>query len=254
MLLTIDIGNSNITLGAYQNDSLLFVSRMYTARHKTSDEFATKLLEIFRLYHVKASEFTGTVISCVVPEIEGSIIRAVKLITGKEPITVGEKHHGCFEIDVLPVAAIGADLIAAAVAAKAKYPLPCLVADLGTATKIIVVDKSGKFVGCTISPGVKISLDALASRTSLLPSVSLTTPKSAVGTNTVECIQSGVVFGTAAMLDGLIKRIAGELSLENATIVATGGCRRGIISCCEAEIIYDENLVLDGLCEIYKDS
>lgn len=254
MLLTIDIGNSNITLGAYQNDSLLFVSRMYTARHKTSDEFATKLLEIFRLYHVKASEFTGTVISCVVPEIEGSIIRAVKLITGKEPITVGEKHHGCFEIDVLPVAAIGADLIAAAVAAKAKYPLPCLVADLGTATKIIVVDKSGKFVGCTISPGVKISLDALASRTSLLPSVSLTTPKSAVGTNTVECIQSGVVFGTAAMLDGLIKRIAGELSLENATIVATGGCSRGIISCCEAEIIYDENLVLDGLCEIYKDS
>lgn len=254
MLLTIDIGNSNITLGAYQNDSLLFVSRMYTARHKTSDEFAANLLEIFKLYNVKASDFSGTVISCVVPEIEGSIIRAVKLITGKEPITVGEKHHGNFEIDVLPVAAIGADLIAAAVAAKAKYPLPCLVADLGTATKIIVVDKSGKFVGCTISPGVKISLDALAARASLLPSVSLTTPKSAVGTNTVECIQSGVVFGTAAMLDGLTKRIIGELSLENATIVATGGCSRGIIPCCEAEIIYDENLVLDGLREIYKNS
>ena len=94
MLLTIDIGNSNITLGAYQNDSLLFVSRMYTARHKTSDEFATKLLEIFRLYHVKASEFTGTVISCVVPEIEGSIIRAVKLIAGKMADAVLEGKQG----------------------------------------------------------------------------------------------------------------------------------------------------------------
>lgn len=252
MLLAIDIGNTNITLGAYKDGSLLFVSRMYTSRHKTSDEFAAKLLEIFRLYEVAASDFSGFVISCVVPEIEGSITRAVKLITGKEPIIVGEKHCGNFDVDILPVSAIGADLIAAAVAAKAKYPLPCLVADLGTATKIVAVDKNGKFVGCTISPGVKISMDALAEHASLLPPVSFTTPQRAVGTNTVECIQSGVVFGTAAMLDGLTRRIIRELSFENATIVATGGYSRGIIPCCEEKIIYDENLILDGLCEIFS--
>lgn len=253
MLLTIDIGNTNITLGAYRDEELLFVSRMFTARHKTSDEFAADLLNVFRLYGVSASDFSKVVMSCVVPEIEDSVIRAVKMITGKKPATVGAENHGSFKIDILPVSAVGADLICAAVAAKAKYTLPCLVADLGTATKIIVVDRDGRFVGCTISPGVKISMDALAAKASLLPSVSFKAPKKAVGANTAECIQSGVVFGTAAMLDGLIRRISNELSLENATVVATGGYSKGIIPCCETEIIYDENLILDGLREIARD-
>lgn len=253
MLLTIDIGNTNITLGAYRDEKLLFVSRMFTARNKTSDEFAAELLNIFKLYEVGATEFSKVVMSCVVPEIEDSVIRAVKMITGKKPAIVGAENHGSFKIDILPVSAVGADLICAAVAAKAKYPLPCLVADLGTATKIIVVDRDGRFVGCTISPGVKISMDALAARASLLPSVSFKAPKKAVGANTAECIQSGVVFGTAAMLDGLIRRISNELSLKNATVVATGGYSRGIIPCCETEIIYDENLILDGLLEISRD-
>ena len=252
MLLTIDIGNTNITLGAYRDEKLLFVSRMFTARNKTSDEFAAELLNIFKLYEVGATEFSKVVMSCVVPEIEDSVIRAVKMITGKKPAIVGAENHGSFKIDILPVSAVGADLICAAVAAKAKYPLPCLVADLGTATKIIVVDRGGRFVGCTISPGVKISMDALAARASLLPSVSFKAPKKAVGANTAECIQSGVVFGTAAMLDGLIRRISNELSLKNATVVATGGYSRGIIPCCETEIIYDENLILDGLFEISR--
>lgn len=253
MLLTIDIGNTNITLGAYRDEKLLFVSRMFTARNKTSDEFAAELLNIFKLYEVGATEFSKVVMSCVVPEIEDSVIRAVKMITGKKPSIVGAENHGSFKIDILPVSAVGADLICAAVAAKAKYPLPCLVADLGTATKIIVVDRDGRFVGCTISPGVKISMDALAAKASLLPSVSFKAPEKAVGANTAECIQSGVVFGTAAMLDGLIRRISNELSLENATVVATGGYSRGIIPCCETEIIYDENLILDGLFEISRD-
>ena len=254
MLLAIDIGNTNITLGAYDGEKLLFVSRMYTERHKTSDEFAAALLNIFKLYEVNAGDFSGVVMSCVVPEIEQSVIRAVKMITGKSPVSVGAENFGNFEIDVLPVSAIGADLICAAVAAKKKYPLPCLIADLGTATKIIVIDESGKFVGCTISPGVKISMDALAEHASLLPSVSFTTPEKAVGANTAECIRSGVVFGTAAMLDGLMKRIMAELSIKKASVIATGGYSKGIIPCCETKIIYDENLLLDGLLEIYKES
>ena len=107
-------------------------------------------------------------------------------------------------------------------------------------------------MGCTIAPGVKISLDALASGTALLPSISFTKPESCVGRNTVECMQSGSVYGTAAMLDGMIERICEELSFENPSVVATGGYSQGIIPCCKTKITYDENLLLDGLKVIYE--
>ena len=252
MLLCIDMGNTNITLGCYKNDELLFVSRMYTAKQKSSDEYAIELLDIFNLYSVDPKDFTGCIFASVVPQLIDPISRAVKRTTGIEPLLVGEKYNGNLKVNILPVSYLGADLIAGAVAAIAKYPLPCLVADLGTATKILVIDESGEFKGCTIAPGVKISLDALASGTALLPSISFTKPESCVGRNTVECMQSGSVYGTAAMLDGMIERISEELSFENPTVVATGGYSQGIIPCCKTKIIYDENLLLDGLKVIYE--
>lgn len=251
MLLAIDMGNTNITLGAYKEDELVFVSRLYTSRHKSSDEFAIDFLDIFNLYSVSPKDFTGCVFASVVPELTDPIVRAIKHTIGIEPILVGGEYNANLKIDILPIEYLGADLIAGAVAAREKYPLPCLVADLGTATKILVIDKDGAFRGCTISPGVKISLDALAKNAALLPSVSFTTPKKAVGENTTECMQSGIVFGTAAMLDGMIKRIKNELGYKECTVVATGGYSTGIIPCCEEKIIYDENLLLDGLKEIY---
>ncbi len=252
MLLAIDMGNTNITLGAYKNDELAFVSRLYTARHKSSDEFAIDFLDIFNLYNVKPSDFTGVIFASVVPELTDPIVRAIKKTIGIEPMLVGGEYNGNLKVDILPVSYLGADLIAGAVAAIKKYPLPSLVIDLGTATKILVIDKDGTFKGCTISPGVKISLDALTRGTALLPSVSLTAPKNAIGENTVECIQSGIVYGTSAMIDGLIRKIKGELGNEVASVVATGGYSHSIIPCCETEIIFDENLLLDGLLEIYK--
>lgn len=251
MLLAIDMGNTNITLGGFDGDKAVFVSRMYTARHKSSDEFAIDFLDIFNLYNVKPTDFTGAVFASVVPELTDPIVRALKRTIGIEPVIVGGEHNGNLKVDILPVSYLGADLIAGSVAAIKKYPLPCLVADLGTATKILVIDKDGTFKGCTISPGVKISLDALAQKAALLPSVSFRAPQKAIGENTTECMQSGIVFGTAAMLDGLIKRIKAELENEDVTVVATGGYSTGIIPCCETEIIYDENLLLDGLREIY---
>lgn len=251
MLLAIDMGNTNITLGAYDGDRLVFVSRLYTARHKSSDEFAIDLLDIFNLYNVKPSDFDGVILASVVPQLTEHIINAVKRTTGIEPLLVGEKYNGNIKLDILPVSQVGADLIAGVIAAESKYPLPCLVADLGTATKILVIDKNGYFKGCTISPGVKISLDALAQGAALLPSVSFTAPKKAIGENTTECMQSGIVFGTAAMLDGLFERITEELGDDNVTVVATGGYGKSIIPSCKTKIIYDENLLLDGLKEIY---
>ncbi len=252
MLLAIDMGNTNITLGAYKNGELLFVSRLYTSRHKSSDEYAIDLLDIFNLYKVSPSDFTGCVFASVVPELTEAVSRAVKRTVGIEPVIVGGENYGDLKVEILPVSYLGADLIAGAVGAREKYPLPCLVCDLGTATKILVIDKDGTFRGCTISPGVKISLDALAKNAALLPSVSFTTPEKAIGENTTECMQSGIVFGTAAMLDGMIKRIRNELKIEKCTLVATGGYSTGIIPCCEEEIIYDENLLLDGLKAIYE--
>lgn len=251
MLLTADIGNTSITLGAYKNEKLIFTTRLYTDRHKSADEYAVSILDILGLYGAEPDAFEDAVISSVVPEITANFSSALTKVIGKAPLPVGEKYNGNLEVHILPVSYLGADLIAASVGAREKYPLPCLVADLGTATKILVIDKKGCFRGCTISPGVKISLDALAKNTSLLPAISLDKPERAIGENTVECMQSGIVFGTAAMLDGLVKRIKAELGEEEVTVVATGGYSKTIAECCETEMIYDENLLLDGLKAIY---
>ncbi len=251
MILVIDIGNTNITLGCYKNKDLVFVSRMYTERHKTSDEFAAGLLDIFSLYGIDPKNFKGAVLSSVVPELTDIISQAVEGATGKTPLLVGKNCNANLKVEVIPIEYLGADLICGCVGAIEKYPLPCLVVDMGTATKILAIDKDGFFLGCTISPGVKISLDALASGAALLHSISFNKPEKVTGTNTVECMQSGLVFGNAAMIDGLCERMANELGFENPTIVATGGYSKGIIPCCKAEIIYDENLVLDGLKAIY---
>ena len=252
MLLTVDIGNTSITLGAYKNDELAFTARLMTDREKNGDGYEKELLGILDSHCVRGEELEGAIVSSVVPEITESFSLAVKNITGKEPMLVGEKHNGNLKVHILPVSYLGADLIAASVGAIEKYTLPCLVCDLGTATKILVIDRDGTFRGCTISPGVKISLEALSERTSLLPEISLSKPERAIGENTVECMQSGIVYGTAAMLDGLIKRITAELDSGSVTVVATGGYSKTIAECCETQIIYDENLLLDGLKVIYN--
>lgn len=252
MLLTVDIGNTSITLGAYKNNDLVFTARLMTDREKNGDEYAAVLSDILKLNNAEPDGFEGAIISSVVPEITGNFSLALKKIIGKEPLIVGEKYNGNLKVHILPVSYLGADLIAASVGATEKYPLPCLVADLGTATKILVIDNDGVFRGCTISPGVKISLEALAEKASLLPEISLERPERVIGENTVECMQSGIVYGTAAMLDGLVKRIKEELGAENVTVVATGGYSKTIAECCETEIIYDENLLLDGLKVIYN--
>ena len=254
MILAIDIGNTNITLGGYKNEQLVFISRMYTSRNKTAEEYATGLLDLINFNNLSPEAFDGIVLSSVVPQLTEVFSRAVSLTIKKNPIIVGEQHHGGLKVDVLPISQLGADLIAGCVGALSKYPTPCIVADLGTATKLLVLDKSGYFTGCIIAPGVKISLDALASSAALLPSISFTKPDKVIGTNTVECMQSGSVYGPAAMLDGLIRRIKNELGEDNVTVVATGGYSKGIIPCCEEELIFDENLVLDGLREIYNEA
>lgn len=251
MILAVDIGNTSINLGAYKDEKLLFTSKMLTDKHKSADGYAPAVLDILKTYSISPDSFNGAIISSVVPEITDSFSLAIFKVTGIKPIIAGEENNGNLKINILPIGQLGADLIAASIGAIKKYPLPCLVADLGTATKILVIDKNGFFRGCTIAPGVKISLDALSKNTSLLPEICLSKPEKVIGENTVACMQSGIVFGTAAMLDGMISRIKKELCEEKVTVVATGGYSKTISECCETDVIYDENLLLDGLVEIY---
>lgn len=251
MLLTIDIGNTNITIGAYAHDKLCFVSRLATDKERTQDQYAIELANAFTLYQVQHGAFTGAIISSVVPELTASIAKAVTNITDCEPKILGPQLQTGLEILTDTPTQVGSDLIAGAVAAAALYPLPCLVIDLGTATKISALDENGAFRGCAIAPGVMISIKALSSRTSQLPSISLDVPRRAIGKNTVDSMQAGVVFGTAAMLDGLCDKMEAELHRPVQTVVATGGLSQDIIKSCKRKILHNGELLLFGLKLIY---
>lgn len=199
-----------------------------------------------------SDKFTGAIISSVVPELTAEIISAVEKITSIKAMLLGPGLKTGMNILTDNPAQVGADLIAGAVAAASHYRLPCLVVDLGTATKISVIDENGSFCGCTISAGVAISLDALKNSTSQLPNISLSPPPRVIGKNTIDSMQSGTVFGTAAMIDGLCEKIENELGEKSRTIVATGGLGRDITNSCKHSIIYNGELVLEGLRLIYS--
>lgn len=252
MILAIDVGNTNVTIGAFEKDKSVFVSGLFTDKYKTSDEYACDFRNVFELYNVKSDEFSGCVISSVVPEIAIAIEEACARLTGTEPVVLGPGVKTGLNILGDDPAQLGADIVAGCVAAKEKYPVPAIVIDLGTATKITALDKNGSFCGTVISCGVKVALDALAGNASLLTSVKIKAPKNVIGKNTIDCMQSGAVYGTAAMLDGMIERFEEEMDEPVKTVVATGGYSNNIVSHCKKKIIYDPTLVLDGLRIIYE--
>lgn len=252
MLLTIDIGNTNITMGVYDKDKLIFVSRLATDRSKTPDQYAIEFKQIFALYNTPQTSFHGAAISSVVPELSSAVSGAVEKITGCKPMILGPGIKTGMNILIDNPAQLGADLLAGCVGAAALYPLPCLVVDLGTASKISVIDKNGAFCGCTITPGIGISLDALSARTSQLPSISLKTPAKAIGKNTIDSMQSGTVFGYASMIDGLCEKLEEELGEKVMSTVATGGLAKDLIKSCKRDITYNGELIHYGLKVLYE--
>ncbi len=250
MLIAADIGNTNITLGVYEGEQLRFVARLASDRTRTADQYTVEIGRILA-FNGAQPEGGAAIISSVVPDLTHGVAGALRRLTGKRPLLVGPGLKTGLNIRTDIPGQLGADLVCGAVGAIEKYPLPCLVVDLGTASKISLVDRNGTYCGCTISPGVGISLNALVNNGSLLPNVSLEVPRRVVGTNSEDCIRSGVVFGTAAMLDGLIDRIEQESRDPIASIVATGGYAGSIIPCCKHDIVLDDTLLLDGLRAIY---
>ena len=251
MLLAIDIGNTNITLGAYDNDVLCFTARLATAHGTTSDQYAVEIKNILELHGLQAARIEDCIISSVVPSVGGAVCNAVSLLCNIVPLELGPGVKTGLNIKIDNPAQLGADLVAGAVGAISEYTLPCVVIDMGTASTISVIDRNGAYLGGVISAGVRLTLKALCENTSLLPSIDISAPKSVICSNTVDCMKSGLIFGTAAMIDGLLDKITEELG-EIPTVVATGGLSQEIITHCNNEIIYNANLLLDGLREIYE--
>lgn len=252
MILAIDIGNSNIVIGSYENGKLLFVARVSTDASRTEFEYAVILKDILGLYERRKEEIDGAVISSVVPPLSSVLKNAVALIKPVRILMVGPGIKTGLDIKIDNPGQMGADLISTAVGALNKYPLPAIVVDLGTATKITVIDKNKAFRGGAIMPGVMIALEALTAGTAQLPQISLSDKvEQAIGTNTVDCMRSGVILGAAAMIDGMLERYKKELGCD-VTVIACGGLTSSIIPYCQSNIIHDPHLLLDGLLALYK--
>lgn len=251
MILTIDVGNSNIALGGFEGDKLVFVARVASDTRKTEDEYAAVIKGVFAIHDVDCARVSGAIISSVVPPLNSLIKKAVSFLFGTEALLVGPGTKTGLNIHCDDPSSVGADLICACVAARTCYGAPALIVDMGTATKMIVVDGRGAFVGVSIMPGVQMGLDALSDGTAQLPKVSLEAPDRVVGKNTVDCIKSGALFGHASMIDGMIERIRAELG-SDLPIYATGGYASLIVPHCTHEIVTDDNLVIKGLNVIFK--
>lgn len=251
MVLTIDIGNSNIVIGCSRDNKILFVERLSTNTTATELEYAISFKNVLELYGINPAEMDGAIISSVVPNITNVIKRAINKIIHKDAMVVGPGIKTGLKIMIDQPAQLGSDLVVDAVAGINEYPLPLIIFDLGTATTISVVSKDAEYLGGVIMPGIGISMDALVGRTSQLRKISLDPPKNIIGKNTVDCMKSGMIYGTASNIDGMIERISAELG-EKPTVIATGGLAGTVIPYCKHEIILDNELLLKGLMVIYN--
>ena len=253
MILAVDIGNSNIVLGCMEGQQIIFEARIRTDATKTSDEYCVDLKNILDIYEVDKNAVEGAIVASVVPQVLNSIKTAIKKLTGKNCLVVGPGLKTGLNIKVENPSQTGADLVVGAVAALREHKPPMIVIDMGTATTMIVLDATGAFIGGAISPGVKISMDALTDRTALLPGLQLDQPKKAIGRNTIDCMRSGIMMGTACMIDGMVERMEAELG-EKTTVIATGGIAKFVLPMCRNQILYDKDLLLKGLAILYAEN
>ena len=251
MLLAIDIGNTNLVIGCFRDDKILFKARIATDHTRTSDQSGVEIKSMLEAYGVQISDIEDCIISSVVPPVFNSVRTGVIKIIGKQPMVVGPGLKTGLNIHVDVPSQVGSDRIVIAVAALAEYKAPMLLMDLGTATTIEAVEPDNIYMGGVIIPGVRVSLDALTSRAAQLPGISLDQPKQVIGKNTVDCMRSGMMYGTAAMIDGLVERMEEELG-HRCTLIATGGLAQFITPLCKRKIILEKDLLLKGLNIIYK--
>lgn len=251
MVLAVDIGNSNIVIGCFDRSQVRLLERLSTDRSATALEFAVLIRAALDFSGLSPRDFEGSIVCSVVPAVTNRVRDAVEKLIGVTPLVVGPGLKTGLSIRLDNPAQLGSDRVADAVAATAQYPCPLIIIDMGTATTISVVDGQKQFIGGMIMPGLRISTEALTSRTSQLPQIALDPPKKVIGRNTVDCMRSGIILGCASTLDGVIERIEAELG-QKCTVVSTGGNAKLVVPYCRHDITLDDTLLLKGLMHLYK--
>lgn len=251
MVLAIDIGNTNIVLGCFDNRKILFRERLSTKHTATDLEYAVNVKTALEMNRLDPKQITGAIISSVVPSVTNTMTRAIEKYCGIKPLVVGPGIKTGLSIRIDNPAQLGSDLVVDAVAGIQDYPAPMIIIDMGTATTFSVIDKDRNYLGGLITTGMSVSADALVSRTSQLPRISFDKPKRVIGTNTIDCIKSGIMYANAAAIDGIVSRIEEELG-QSCTIVATGGLSSLVAPLCKTKVLTDDDLLLKGLMYLYE--
>lgn len=256
MILAIDIGNTHIVLGCVNADNQVeHHLQLSTNKTETAYEYAAEIKSILDLEKIDPAFFDGAIISSVVPNVTVVIGKAVEILTGQKPLILGQGVKINLAIDMNGITAdqIAGDLLASSVAAKESYPLPAVIIDIGTATTMVVVSGAGAYIGGVILPGPGTAMKGMLERTALLPDVDFIEPDRAIPKDTVNAIRGGIMYGSAGALDGILDHFEAELG-EQPTVLATGGMGHIIAPLCRHRIIVDNDLLLKGLGQIWRDN
>ncbi len=252
MILTVDVGNTNIVIGCAEPDTkkIVFEERIFTDRHKSATEFAIAIKQVLELYGINSKDLDGGILSSSVPPVTEQVVRGLERFLGKKIIEVGPGIKTGVDIKLDDPSQLGPDLLVAAVAGISQYGAPLILIDLGTATTISVISDEKRFMGGMIIPGLEVALAGLARRAAHLPEVAIKRPAKLIAGNTVGAMQSGSIYGQASCIDGMVERIWEELGYKTE-VVATGGFAQEVIPCCKHEIKMDDQLLIKGLTILY---
>lgn len=252
MILVLDVGNTNMTLGIYQEKELKATFRMMTKTPRTSDEYGVMITQLLKTKGMEAMELEGSIVASVVPDVMHSLLGALVRYTGTKPMNVGPGIRTGIRIVTEEPRAIGADRIVDAVAAYEKYGGPVLVLDFGTATTYDLITEKGEFIAGITAPGIRISSEALWTQAAKLPNIEIKKPKTILAQETITSMQAGLVYGQIGQTEYIISKVKEESGLKDLKVVATGGLGRLIADETKAIDIYDSSLTLDGLRIIYE--
>ncbi len=252
MILVIDVGNTNMTLGVYEKEELKATFRIMTKTPRTSDEYGVIVTQMLKNREIEAMELEGSIVASVVPDVMHSLMGALIKYTGTRPLNVGPGIRTGIRIVTEEPRAIGADRIVDAVAAYEKYGGPVLVLDFGTATTYDLITEKGEFAAGITAPGIRISSEALWTQAAKLPNIEIKKPKSILAQETITSMQAGLVYGQIGQTEYIIRKVREESGIRNLKVVATGGLGRLIADETKEIDIYDSSLTLDGLRIIYE--
>lgn len=251
MILVIDVGNTNMTMGVYDGEELKATFRIMSKSPRTSDEYGVLITQLLQNRGIDPASLEGSIVASVVPDVMHSLLGALRRYTNTKPMQVGPGIKTGIRIITEDPRAIGADRIVDAVAAYEKYGGPVLVLDFGTATTYDLITEAGEFAAGITAPGIRISSEALWTKAAKLPNIEIKKPKSILAQETISSMQAGLVYGQIGQTEYIIKTVKEESGIANLKVVATGGLGRLIADETDSIDIYDSSLTLDGLRIIY---